>query len=107
MVKVRATQLEALASEGRAGAKSARGIRKSLDTWLSASQSGITLMSLGLGWVGEPAFATLIQPLLLKVLRDTEATAGIAHTVGLVMAFGVITFLHIVIGEQVPKTIAI
>ncbi len=107
MVKVRATQLEALAGEGRAGAKSALGIRKSLDTWLSASQSGITLMSLGLGWVGEPAFATLIHPLLLKIFPDSDALKGVAHTVGLVMAFGVITFLHIVIGEQVPKTIAI
>jgi CBS domain containing-hemolysin-like protein len=107
MVKVRATQLETLAQEGKAGAKSALGIRKSLDSWLSASQSGITLMSLGLGWVGEPAFARLLQPVLLKVLPDTEATQGIAHTVGLVFAFGVITFLHIIVGEQVPKTIAI
>ncbi|MBL8949832.1 MAG: HlyC/CorC family transporter [Myxococcaceae bacterium] len=107
MVKVRATQLEALAVEGRAGARSALGIRKALDTWLSASQSGITLMSLGLGWVGEPAFATLIHPVLARIFGETEAMQRIAHTVGLVLAFGVITFLHIVVGEQVPKTIAI
>jgi CBS domain containing-hemolysin-like protein len=107
MVKVRKTQLEAAVAQGRGGARAALAIRRRLDTWLSASQSGITLMSLGLGWIGEPAFATLIYPLLLKVLPDSETTQGVAHTVGLVLAFGVITFLHIVIGEQVPKTIAI
>src|SRR5262245_45462741 len=79
MVKVRATQLEAAVAQGRAGAKTALGIRKSLDTFIAASQTGITLMSLGLGWVGEPAFAQLIHPLLLRVLPDTDTTKGIAH----------------------------
>jgi CBS domain containing-hemolysin-like protein len=82
-------------------------MRKDLDIWLSASQVGITLASLALGWVGEPAFAGLIEPLILKVTPDGEAAHKIAHTVGVIFAFGVITFLHIVIGEQVPKTIAI
>lgn len=107
LVKVRQTQLEALVEEGRAGASLALSMRKQLDLWLSASQVGITLASLALGWVGEPAFSHLIEPLVLKAAPDTEAAHAIAKTVGVVLAFTVITFLHIVIGEQVPKTLAI
>lgn len=107
LVKVRPTQLEALVAEGRPGAAAALTMRKNLDTWLSASQVGITLASLALGWVGEPAFSHLIEPVLMKLAPQTEAAQAIAKTVGLVLAFGIITFLHIVVGEQVPKTIAI
>ncbi|MBE2248096.1 MAG: HlyC/CorC family transporter, partial [Myxococcus sp.] len=107
LVKVRPTQLEALVDEGRPGAAAALVMRKHLDTWLSASQVGITLASLALGWVGEPAFAHLIEPVLLKVAPDTAAAQAIAKTVGVVIAFSIITFLHIVVGEQVPKTLAI
>lgn len=107
LVKVRTTQLEALANEGKAGAAGALAMRKSLDTWLSASQVGITLASLALGWVGEPAFARLLEPPIMRIAPDTDAAKAIAHTVGIVIAFGIITFLHIVIGEQVPKTMAI
>ncbi len=107
LVKVRGTQLEALATQGKAGASTALSMRKSLDTWLSASQVGITLASLALGWVGEPAFEHLIEPLVVKVAPENTAARAIAHTVGIVFAFGIITFLHIVVGEQVPKTMAI
>ncbi len=107
LVKVRTTQLESLVEQGRAGAEQALVMRRSLDVWLSASQVGITLASLALGWVGEPAFANLLAPLLLRLVPDTEAAHAIAGTVGVVLAFGVITFLHIVVGEQVPKTLAI
>jgi len=107
LVKVRSTQLEALAAEGRAGAATALSMRKSLDTWLSASQVGITLASLALGWVGEPAFARLVEPQIIKLAPDTDSARAIAHTIGIVFAFGTITFLHIVVGEQVPKTMAI
>lgn len=107
LVKVRPTQLEALVEQGRAGAAAALKMRRNLDIWLSASQVGITLASLALGWVGEPAFAHLIEPVILRIAPDTEAAQAIAKTVGVVLAFGVITFLHIVVGEQVPKTIAI
>lgn len=106
LVKVRHTQLEALVAQGRAGAAVALEMRRNLDTWLSASQVGITLASLALGWVGEPAFARFIEP-PLAALFPGEAAAAVAHTVGLVCAFGLITFLHIVVGEQVPKTLAI
>jgi len=107
LVKVRPTSLEAMAAEDRAGAKLALSMRKNLDTWLSASQVGITLASLALGWVGEPAFSHLIQPLLLRVAPEGELSQKIAKTVGVVIAFAIITFLHIVVGEQVPKTMAI
>lgn len=107
LVKVRPTQLEALVAENRAGAKLALSMRKNLDTWLAATQVGITLASLALGWVGEPAFSHLLEPLLMKLAPDTALAQSIAKTVGLVLAFGTITFLHIVLGEQVPKTMAI
>jgi CBS domain containing-hemolysin-like protein len=107
LVKVRPTQLEALAEQGRPGAASALAMRRSLDVWLSASQVGITLASLALGWVGEPAFAHLIEPLVQRVAPDGPSAQAIAKTVTVVIAFSLITFLHIVVGEQVPKTLAI
>ncbi len=107
LVKVRPTQLEALVEQGRPGAAQALAMRRRLDVWLSASQVGITLASLALGWVGEPAFSGLVEPLLLRVVPDSDAARAVAHTVGVAVAFGVITFLHIVVGEQVPKTLAI
>ena len=102
LVKVRQTQLEALAEEDRPGARIALIMRKNLDTWLSATQVGITLASLALGWVGEPAFSQLIEPLIMKLAPDTELAQSIAKTIGVVLAFATITFLHIVLGEQVP-----
>lgn len=107
LVKVRQTQLEALVEQDRPGAANALTMRKNLDVWLSASQVGITLASLALGWIGEPAFASLVEPLVLKLAPSTEAGQAIAHTIGVIFAFTIITFLHIVVGEQVPKTIAI
>jgi CBS domain containing-hemolysin-like protein len=107
LVKVRPTQLETLAEQGKPGAAQALAMRKRLDSWLSACQVGITLASLALGWIGEPAFGHVILPLVLKLTPDSEAARAIARTIGLVLAFGTITFLHIVVGEQVPKTIAI
>lgn len=107
LVKVRPTQLEALVEQGKPGAAQALVMRKQLDMWLSASQVGITLASLALGWVGEPAFERLIDQLILPLVPDGETARTVAHTIGVVLAFSVITFLHIVVGEQVPKTMAI
>ena len=107
LVKVRPTQLESLVEQNRPGASSALAMRKSLDVWLSASQVGITLASLALGWVGEPAFSHLIEPLIQRVAPDSASAQAIAKTVAIVIAFSLITFLHIVVGEQVPKTLAI
>lgn len=105
LVKVRPTQLEAMVEEGKPGASLALSMRQNLDVWLSASQVGITLASLALGWVGEPAFSHLVEPLVMKVAP--EGSEAIARTIGVVISFIIITFLHIVVGEQVPKTIAI
>ncbi len=107
LVKVRPTQLAALAEEKRPGAKLALTMRQNLDAWLSASQVGITLASLGLGWVGEPAFARLIEPAVVSLVPSGGPVEAVAHTVGVVLAFATITFLHIVVGEQVPKMMAI
>ena len=103
LVKVRATSLEARASAGDARAGPALGALKRLEEYLSAAQLGITLASLALGWVGEPAIANLIRPLMTK-LALPEA---VEHGISLALAFTSITFLHIVVGEQAPKYIAI
>lgn len=104
LVKVRASQLEALVDQGARGARTARHATQHLDAYLSASQLGITLASLGLGWVGEPFLATMVQPVFFKIGVTSPA---IVHGISFAIAFTLITVLHIVFGEQVPKTVAI
>jgi len=104
MIKVRPTQLAELAAEGSSRAKMARRITKRLDSYLSATQLGVTLASLALGWVGEPAFAALIQPFFS---RYGPFSVSIAHSIAATLAFVVITTLHIIFGELGPKYIAI
>ena len=77
-----------------------------LDAYLSATQFGITLASLALGWIGEPAFARLLEPIAKALFPSTDARP-ISHSVAVVVAFGLITFLHIVFGELGPKNLAI
>jgi CBS domain containing-hemolysin-like protein len=103
LVKVRATSLEARASMGDARAGPALSALTNLEEYLSAAQLGITLASLALGWVGEPAIAGLIAPIISRFALPE----GFEHGISLALAFGSITFLHIVIGEQAPKYIAI
>lgn len=104
IVKVRKTRLEELTKERVANAKLALKMSNSLDTYLSATQLGITLSSLALGWIGEPAVARIIEPLLAKFF----SISGVAiHTISFVIAFTLITLLHVVLGELVPKSIAI
>lgn len=107
LVKVRPTQLEALVEQGRPGAAAVLQMRRALDVWLSASQVGITLASLALGWVGEPAFAHFVEPVVQRLAGTGPGAEALTRTVSLVFAFTVMTFLHIVLGEQVPKTLAI
>jgi CBS domain containing-hemolysin-like protein len=104
IVKVRSTQLTELAEDGSLRAKMARKLTRNLDAYLSATQLGITLASLALGWIGEPAFEHLIEPLFVRFGAAGEAYA---KSVGAVVAFSVISFLHIVLGELAPKSIAI
>ncbi len=104
IVKVRGTRIAELAGEGRRHAKVAQHLVGHLDAYLSATQLGITMASLGLGWVGEPALAHILAPLFDALGINNPNTI---HVVSVIFAFGIITFLHIVIGELAPKSIAI
>ncbi|MBW8873560.1 MAG: HlyC/CorC family transporter [Acidobacteria bacterium] len=104
LVKVRPTQIEPLAAEGLRRATMVRHMIQHLDAYLSATQLGITLASLGLGWVGEPAFAWIIHPLVTPFVGNNP---HLLHSISVTVSFLVITILHIVLGEQAPKTIAI
>jgi CBS domain containing-hemolysin-like protein len=106
LVSVRRPKLEARAA---AGSKAARAALRLLDEptiFISATQLGITLASLALGWIGEPTVAALLMPIAERIA--TEGWAGyIAHGAAIVIAFSAITFLHIVLGELMPKMIAL
>lgn len=104
LVKLRQTRIRAIAkTHGWRGSILAK-VHGKLDAYLSACQLGITLASLGLGWIGEPAFASLLEPLLDKIgVTSPELIHGIAFT----LAFSTISFLHIVVGELAPKSMAI
>jgi CBS domain containing-hemolysin-like protein len=103
IVKVRSTQITELAETGSLRAKMAKKLIRHLDAYLSATQLGITLSSLALGWIGEPAFHHLIQPLFTRFQVSDAAAKSISATV----AFIIISILHIVLGELAPKSIAI
>ena len=102
-VKMRSSRLETMIAEGSSRAKYAKQLTDHLDSSLSVTQLGITLASLGLGWVGEPAVAQLILPLT----RSVGLSDDVGHTVALAIAFSLITSLHIVLGELTPKSMAI
>ena len=104
IVKVRDSQIAALASQGAKRVQIARHVVAHLDAYLSATQLGITLSSLALGWVGEPFIAHLLHPLFTLVGIKSEA---FITTTSFTIAFGIITFLHIVLGELAPKSLAI
>lgn len=104
LVKVRKTRLAELSETGSSQAEVALAVTSKLDTYLSASQLGITLASLGLGWLGEPAIATLLNPFFDNLVKWDKV---LTHSVSMVIAFLMITFLHIVLGELVPKSVAI
>jgi len=104
LVKVRRTRVEELVGLGRPGARSSLWLVDRLDPALSACQLGITMASLGLGWVGEPAFARLLAPLFEAVGVTSPVTI---HTIAFIIAFTIITALHLVVGEQAPKIFAI
>lgn len=106
LVKVRSTQLEPQVQAGQRRARVARYMTKHLDSYLSATQLGVTLASLGLGWVGEPAFAWIVRP-AVGALAPRAVSEAVVHTVALTLAFLLITMLHIVLGELAPKWIAI
>ena len=104
LVKVRKTRLAELSEAGSPRAKVALDVASQLDAYLSACQLGITLSSLGLGWIGEPAIASLLEPLFTGIAGWNPIYT---HTIAITIAFSIISLLHIVLGELVPKSIAI
>ncbi|MFK8111322.1 MAG: hemolysin family protein [Rubripirellula sp.] len=104
LVKVRLSRIDKLVRQKRMFAPTARWLAQRLDESLSACQLGITMASLGLGWVGEPAFFRLLQPVLEAIGIQDEK---VAHILGFAFAFSAITALHLVVGEQFPKIFAI
>ncbi|WP_337372079.1 hemolysin family protein, partial [Phascolarctobacterium succinatutens] len=103
IVKVRPSRLDALIKEGNTRAESAKQVTEHLDAYLSVTQLGITIVSLGLGWIGEPTVAKLMHP----VFNLLQLPPQVEHTIAFVVGFGVITALHIVLGELVPKSLSI
>jgi CBS domain containing-hemolysin-like protein len=105
IVKVRASQLEIKVKEGNRFALLSKHIVSHLDGYLAATQLGITLASLGLGWIGEPVVSKII--INTMHLMGLTINPELAHTIALPVAFGIITVLHIVFGELAPKSLAI
>jgi putative hemolysin len=105
IVTVRKTRIDQLVAEGH---RSARAVRRAVtdpDPYIAATQLGITMASIGLGWIGEPALASMIQPPLAFLPAPVAETT--AHSIAVALAFAAITALHIVLGELAPKTIAL
>ena len=104
LVKIRDTQLAPKVQQGHRRAKVARLILQRLETFLSAAQLGITLASLGLGWLGETVFTSLFHPVFGWLNIESP---NLQHTLAFIVGFSTITFLHISAGEQAPKLLAI
>lgn len=105
LVAVRKTRISELARKGNVTAKLVQKALDDLDSYISATQLGITLASLALGWVGEPILATLIEPFFSFL--PSSAAFITTHTAAVAIAFTIITFLHIVLGELAPKSVAL
>ncbi|MCL2345748.1 MAG: hemolysin family protein, partial [Desulfobulbus sp.] len=104
LVKLRQTRVKAIAKANGWRGRILLKVHRDLDAYLSACQLGITLASLGLGWIGEPAFADLLRPLLESV---GIGSARLVHSIAFFTAFFIISYLHIVVGELAPKSMAI
>jgi CBS domain containing-hemolysin-like protein len=103
IVKVRPSRIDQLIAEGKKGAISAKKVISHLDEYLSACQLGITITALGLGWLGEPTVERILRPLFVNF----NLSESVSHILSFSIAFALVTFLHVVIGELAPKTAAI
>ncbi len=103
IVKVRTSRIDQLIEEGKKGAIQAKRVVTHLDEYLSACQLGITITALGLGWLGEPTVEKLLHP----VFEYFQLNESITHLLSFGVAFALVTFLHVVVGELAPKTVAI
>src|SRR5438445_11643841 len=104
LVKIRDSQLNTLAAEGVKRTALVKQVKNNLNAYLSACQVGITAASLGLGWLGEPFLARMLQPFFALAVIESPA---VIKSISFALAFSAITFLHIVVGEQAPKILAI
>jgi CBS domain containing-hemolysin-like protein len=105
IVSVRKTRVDQLIAEGHRGARAVRRAVTAPERYIAATQLGITMASLGLGWIGEPAVASLIEPAFSFLPSAIAQTS--AHTISVAIAFAIVTALHITFGELAPKTIAL
>jgi CBS domain containing-hemolysin-like protein len=103
IVKIRSTRIDQLVSEGNKNAIAAKTVISNLDEYLSACQLGITITALGLGWLGEETIAHILHP----VFEQLNLSESVATVTSVSIAFALITFLHVVVGELAPKTLAI
>ncbi|WP_025678437.1 hemolysin family protein [Paenibacillus massiliensis] len=103
IIKVRSSRVDQLVVEGRKNALALQRVVSNLDGYLSACQLGITITALGLGWLGEPTVVKLLEPLFLSLHINDE----LGHVLAFVISFILVTYLHVVIGELAPKTLAI
>ena len=105
LVSVRKTRIAELVEQGNASAKTVQKALENPDQVIAATQLGITLASLSLGWIGEPALSHLIEPII--ELFPLDLRPGLSHSLSAGLAFAIITFLHVVVGELAPKSIAL
>ncbi|OQY26331.1 MAG: hypothetical protein B6I38_11515 [Anaerolineaceae bacterium 4572_5.1] len=105
LVSVRGTRIAELVAKGNRAARWAAKALEHPDQVIAATQLGITLASLGLGWIGEPALSHLLEPLI--ELLPVNLQSGASHSIAVGLAFSIITFLHVVVGELAPKSIAL
>jgi CBS domain containing-hemolysin-like protein len=103
IVKVRSTRIDQLVAEGNRSAMAAKRVTSNLDEYLSACQLGITITALGLGWLGEPTVEHLLRP----VFEQMNLNESVASLLSFAIVFAAITYLHVVVGELAPKTLAI
>ncbi len=105
LVSVRRTRIQQLSAEGNRRATRVLDRINHLDTYIAATQLGITMASLALGWIGEPALAHVLHPLIARLPFEISST--VMHTISFVVAFSIVTAMHIVIGELAPKSLAL
>lgn len=103
IIRIRSSRIEQLIEEGNRSAIAAKKVTTHLDEYLSACQLGITVTALGIGWLGEPTIAHMLDPLFSRF----NVPDAMSHLLAIVIAFVLITFLHVVVGELAPKTVAI
>src|SRR5580700_323907 len=107
LISVRETRTEQQVALGRPGARTALHLKRNIDEFLPAVQFGVTLASLALGWLGEPAVAAMILDGISRWLSVHWLAVLYAHTVAIVIAFAVITYFELLLGELVPKALAL